>query len=184
MYSLTLIRPRSNSNSTSPIPSRSGTRPIERRALFAMISSLPSTLIRSLPSSSMISCNFVSVKIVIPLRSRIKRRFLDTSASIAGTIRSIISITVTFDPKVMKAWPSSIPTTPPPMITRLSGTSFISRISSLVMTRDDSIPGTLILLTFEPPARMIFFVSSNSEPLTKTFLSFVMVPIPLWTSTP
>ena len=179
MYSLTLIRPRSSSNSTSPIPSKSGTRPIESRALSARISSFPSTLIRSLPFSSMISSNLVSVRIVMPLRSKMRRRFLETSASIAGTMRSIISITVTFEPNVMKACPSSIPTTPPPIITRFSGTSFISKISSLVITRDDSIPGTLILLTFEPPAKIIFFVSSSSLPFTRTFLSLVMVPIPL-----
>ena len=134
---------------------------------------------RSLPFSSTISSNLVSVKMVMPLRSRMSRRFLETSASIAGTIRFIISTTVTLLPKVMKACPSSIPTTPPPMITKLSGTSFISRISSLVITSDDSMPGTLILLTFDPPAKIIFLVSRSSAPFTKTFLSLVMVPIPL-----
>ncbi len=40
----------------------------------------------------------------------LNERFLDTSASIAGTMRSIISITVTFEPKVMVT--SSIPDNP------------------------------------------------------------------------
>ncbi len=70
-----------NSSQACEIPSGLELRPIDRRALLAMISSCLQPWYGVL-SPSMISCSLVSVKIVIPLTFRIKRRFLDTSTCV------------------------------------------------------------------------------------------------------
>ncbi len=78
MYSLTLMRP-----VRTPLrhdSSRSGTRPIERRALFAMISSFLQPWCEFYHLLQWFLAIFVSRQDYnVPLRSRIKRRFLDTS---------------------------------------------------------------------------------------------------------
>ncbi len=73
----------------------------------------------------------------------------------------------------MKAWPK-FDTITPPQQHHKAFWDFIHNPRCLVITRDDSMPGTLILRKdfWNTPARIIFLVSYNQKPLTKTFLSF------------
>ena len=182
IYLSTLTLPFSNSKSISPIPSKSGTLPIDNNAFSATISSLPSTLIVNVSPLSTISLIAVEVKIFIPFFSNSFLNVSEDSLSTPGIILSIISTTVTSEPNELNTCPNSIPTTPPPITANDLGICWISKISSLVITFGLSIPGILILPTFEPPAKMILSVLNTVSPLsfvTTTSLSTFIFPIPL-----
>ena len=77
--------------------------------------------------------------------------------------------------------------TPPPIMIRLFGASFIAKSASLVRTLSLSIPGIGSINGLEPLARIIFSPSSTTSScsfLIRTFFSSRSVPFPSYTSTP
>ena len=133
---------------------------------------------------STISSNLVDVRTLIPCFLNCFSKATEASLSIAAIKRSAISTIVTLEPKVANACPNSEPITPPPITAKRDGTSLISKNSSLVRTLSLSIPGILILLTLDPPAKITLSASIVVLSSTTTFLSAVNCPTPLNTLTP
>ena len=100
-----------------------------------------------------------------------------------GMTNGIISTTVTFLPSVANSVANSIPMTPPPMMTKLSGSSVIARTSSLVTTFLPSRPGIGGREGVEPIARMILSATIVLPSTSMVFLS-TSLPKPFMTSTP
>ena len=133
---------------------------------------------------STISNSLVDVRTSIPCFLNCFSKATDASLSMLAIRRSAISTIVTLEPNVENACPNSEPITPPPITAKRDGTSVISKNSSLVRTLSLSIPGMLILLTLEPPAKITLSASIVSFSSTTIFLSAVRLPTPLNTLTP
>ena len=131
-------------------------------------------------------CTAAAVWISIPRFFRIILRFWEISLSIFGTSLGMASRIVTFVPRAAYTVANSTLMTPPPIMTRLSGTSFIRNRSSLVMTPGRSMPGIGIRSGLEPDASKTSFAFSSSSPSSEaTFTSFPgrSVPVPQMIST-
>ena len=121
-----------------PKPFKLGLRPTETRI------SEPEALQDS-PSGVSYTTSFPSMAVTLQLRWN-STPFLaycacsmaEISSSMGPRILGSISTTVTFVPMELKKLANSIPITPPPIITRLSGFSSSWRISRLVTTAPDS----------------------------------------------
>ena len=109
-------------------------------------------------------------------------KFLATSPSMPGRMRSRYSTTVTSEPRRRHTEPSSRPITPAPMTTRRFGTlsSSSAPVEDTTTFSSISTPGRRV--TSEPVAMTMFFVSSTwfepSSAVTSTWPAAAMRAVP------
>lgn len=110
---------------------------------------------------------------LMPFFVKSSRSIDDISVSIPGSISGAISITVTFVPNVENRPANSMPITPPPIIIRLSGTSFVSRASFDVQKFAVSTPLMGGMATTEPV--QIRSLDASKSSLLQVILTMLFV---------
>ena len=153
----------------------------------------PPSAVFSAPLSSYVTVTFspplmpVTLALLITVTflrlSTLVESILTMSASTPGSMLGIISITVTGFPREANNVANSMPITPPPIITKLSGSSVIESTSSEVMTFSPSMPGIGGRAGALPVAR-ISLSNVIFSPSTSRVCSSTSFPKPFMTFTP